>query len=150
MSNNELPQMAAAGGLVLCGGSALLIRKHGQWDIPKGKKKKKEKAEKCALREVSEETGLKKRLLSIREPLCRSSYITYYASKPVNKTVDWFIMDYAGSLDDRLTPDLGENIDLCAWIPIPELVATMQTARRYLRGEVTAAIDEAIEAALLV
>ena len=37
MSNNELPQMAAAGGLVLCGGShALLIRKHGQWDNPEG------------------------------------------------------------------------------------------------------------------
>ena len=150
MSNNELPQMAAAGGLVLCGGNALLIRKHGQWDIPKGKKKKKEQPEKCALREVAEETGLDKERLSIRRKFCRSSYITYYASKPVNKTVDWFIMDYAGSLEDRLTPDLGENIDLCAWIPLPELVATMQTARRYLRGDVTTAIDEAIEAALLV
>ena len=149
MSNNELPQMAAAGGLVLCGGNALLIRKHGQWDIPKGKKKKKEQPEKCALREVAEETGLDKERLSIRRKFCRSSYITYYASKPVNKTVDWFIMDYAGSLEDRLTPDLGENIDLCAWVPLSELVSTMQTARRYLRGEVTAAIDEAIEAALL-
>lgn len=146
MSNNELPQMAAAGGLVLCGGNALLIRKHGQWDIPKGKKKKKEQPEKCALREVAEETGLDKERLSIRRKFCRSSYITYYASKPVNKTVDWFIMDYAGSLEDRLTPDLGENIDLCAWIPLPELVATMQTARRYLRGEVTAAIGAYIDA----
>ena len=145
MSNSELPQMAAAGGLVLCGGSALLIRKHGQWDIPKGKRKKKERAEKCARREVAEETGLKKRLLSIREPLCRSSYITYYSSKPVNKNVDWFIMDYAGSIHDRLQPDLSENIDLCAWIPLPELVATMQTARRYLRGDVTAAIGAYID-----
>ena len=150
MSNSELPQMAAAGGLVLCGGHALLIRKHGQWDIPKGKRKKKERAEKCALREVAEETGLDKGMLTIRQPLCRSSYITYYASKPVNKTVDWFLMDYAGSLDDRLTPDLSENIDLCVWVPLDELVAQMKTARRYLRGEVTAAIDEAIGAALLV
>ena len=46
---------------MLCGGYALLIRKHGQWDIPKGKRKKKERAEKCARREVAEETGLKKR-----------------------------------------------------------------------------------------
>ena len=146
MSNNELPQMAAAGGLVLCGGSALLIRKHGQWDIPKGKKKKKEAPEKCALREVAEETGLDKERLSIRRKFCRSSYITYYASKPVNKTVDWFIMDYAGSLDDRLTPDLGENIDLCAWIPLSELLDRMQTARRYLHGDVTAAIGAYIDA----
>ena len=140
MSSSELPQMAAAGGLVLCGGYALLIRKHGQWDIPKGKRKKKERAEKCARREVAEETGLKKKMLSIREPLCRSSYITYYASKPVNKTVDWFIMDYAGSVEDRLTPDLSENIDLCAWIALDELVDTMRAARRYLRGDVVAAI----------
>ena len=150
MSNSELPQMAAAGGLALCGGHALLIRKHGQWDIPKGKRKKKERAEKCALREVGEETGLDKGMLAIRQPLCRSSYITYYASKPVNKTVDWFLMDYAGSLDDRLTPDLSENIDLCVWVPLDELVAQMQTARTYLRGDVTVAIDEAIGAALLV
>ena len=143
--------MAAAGGLVLCGGShALLIRKHGQWDIPKGKRKKKERAEKCALREVAEETGLDRKRLSIRGPLCRSSYITYYASKPVNKTVDWFLMDYAGSLEDRLAPDLSENIDLCVWVPLDDLVARMQTARKYLRGDVMAAIDEAVGAALIV
>ena len=142
--------MAAAGGLVLCGGHALLIRKHGQWDIPKGKRKKREKAEKCALREVAEETGLDKELLTIRRLLCQSSYITYYSSKPVNKTVDWFLMDYAGSLEDRLAPDLSENIDLCVWVPVEDLVARVQTARTYLRGDVTAAIAEALGAALLV
>lgn len=150
MSNSELPQMAAAGGLVLCGGYALLIRKHGQWDIPKGKRKKKERSEKCALREVAEETGLDKEQLSIRGHFCRSSYITYYASKPVNKTVDWFLMDYDGSLQDRLMPDLSENIDLCVWVPFNELVDRMQTARTYLRGEVAAAIEDAIGTALPV
>ena len=150
MSSSELPQMAAAGGIVICGGHALLIRKHGQWDIPKGKRKKKERVEKCALREVTEETGLDKELLTIRRPLCRSSYITYYSSKAVNKTVDWFLMDYAGTLEDRLMPDLSENIDLCVWVPLDELLDRMQTARTYLRGEVTRAIDEAIGAATLV
>ena len=150
MSSSELPQMAAAGGLVLCGGHALLIRKHGQWDIPKGKRKKKEKAAKCALREVAEETGLDKGLLSIRGLLCQSSYITYYSRNAVNKTVDWFLMDYAGSLDDRLEPDLSENIDLCVWVPMDELLKTMRMARTYLRGDVEAAIEDAIGAALLV
>ena len=146
MSNDELPQMAAAGGLVLCGGNALLIRKHGQWDIPKGKRKKKEKLEKCALREVAEETGLDKNMLSIRRRFCRSSYITYYSSKPVNKTVDWFLMDYAGTLNDRLAPDLSENIDLCIWVPFAELSDRMQQARTYLHGEVAAAIEAALGA----
>ena len=150
MSSSELPQMAAAGGIVLCGDHALLIRKHGQWDIPKGKRKKKERVEKCALREVTEETGLDKELLTIRRPLCRSSYITYYSSKAVNKTVDWFLLDYAGSIEDRLMPDMSENIDLCVWVPLDELVGKMQTARKYLRGKVKRAIEEATEAAALV
>ena len=150
MSSSELPQMAAAGGIVLCGGHALLIRKHGQWDIPKGKRKKRERVEKCALREVAEETGLKPKLLSIRRPLCQSSYISYYSSKAVNKTVDWFLLDYAGSIEDRLMPDMSENIDLCVWVPLDELADKMQTARKYLRGKVKRAIEEATEAAALV
>ena len=147
MSNNELPQMAAAGGLVLCGGHALLIRKHGQWDIPKGKRKKKEKVKRCALREVAEETGLDRRLLSVRNKLCRSGYVTYYGSTAVYKTVDWFVMDYAGSVEDTLMPDLSENIDLCVWVPLDELLERMREARRYLRGDVTAAIEGALLAA---
>ena len=47
-------------------------------------------------------------------------------------------------------PDLSENIDLCVWVPLDELLDRMQTARTYLRGEVTRAIDEAIGAAALV
>ena len=149
MSNNELPQMAAAGGLVLCGGHALLIRKHGQWDIPKGKRKKREKVKRCALREVAEETGLDRRLLSVRNKLCRSGYITYYGSTAVYKTVDWFVMDYAGSVEDTLMPDISENIDLCVWVPLGELPERMRTARRYLRGEVTAAIEGALVGAVV-
>ena len=132
MNRDDLPQMPAAGGLVLCGGRALLIRKHLRWDLPKGKVKKREPAEKCALREISEETGLDKKLLSIREPLCRSSYVSYYSYGPVNKTVDWFILDYAGSIEDPLSPDLSEDIDMCRWVPFDDLHETMQTARAYL------------------
>ena len=132
MCSADMPQMAAAGGIVLCGGYALLIRKHGQWDIPKGKTKKGEPPERCALREIAEETGLDKALLSVRRPLCRSSYISYYSGKPFNKTVDWFLLDYAGSIADPLTPDISENIDLCAWIAAADLLPTMRTAREYL------------------
>lgn len=132
MCSDEMPRMAAAGGIVLCGGYALLIRKHGQWDIPKGKTKKGEPPERCAVREIAEETGLDKALLSVRRPLCRSSYISYYSGKPFNKTVDWFLLDYAGSIADPLTPDISENIDLCAWIAAADLLPTMRTAREYL------------------
>ncbi len=134
MCSADMPRMAAAGGIVLCGGYALLIRKHGQWDIPKGKTKKGEPPERCAVREIAEETGLDKALLSVRRPLCRSSYISYYSGKPFNKTVDWFLLDYAGSIADPLTPDISENIDLCAWIAAADLLPTMRTAREYLES----------------
>ena len=133
MSNGEIPQMSAAGGLVLCGGHVLLIRKHGLWDIPKGKKKK-ESAEVCAVREISEETGLDPGLLRIRGSLCRSSYISYYSGKPFNKAVEWFLLDYEGKLSDPLIPDLSENIDLCWWVPVNDLLGVLETARPYLRS----------------
>ena len=134
MCSADMPRMAAAGGIVLCGGYALLIRKHGQWDIPKGKTKKGEPPERCAVREIAEEAGLDKALLTVRRPLCRSSYISYYSGKPFNKTVDWFLLDYAGSIADPLTPDISENIDLCAWIAAADLLPTMRTAREYLEA----------------
>ena len=134
MNNGDIPQMAAAGGLVLCGGHVLLIRKHGLWDIPKGKVKKKEPHERCALREISEETGLRRKRLKIRDFLCRTSYISYYSGKPFNKTVTWFLLDYDGNITDRLDPDLSEDIDLCEWIPVDNLLEKLDAGRPYLRA----------------
>jgi 8-oxo-dGTP pyrophosphatase MutT (NUDIX family) len=134
MNSSDIPQMEAAGGLVLCGGHALLIRKHGLWDIPKGKVKKKEPHERCALREVTEETGLRRKRLSIRHLLCRTSYISYYSGKPFNKTVTWFILDYSGDIADPLHPDLSEDIDLCEWVAIDELLDKLDAGRPYLRS----------------
>lgn len=140
---NRLPQMAAAGGLVLADGHGLLIRKHGLWDLPKGKLDRQERPEPCAIREIAEETGLQPALLSIRAPLCRSSYISYYSFGPVNKTVDWFLLDYAGQLTDPLTPELSEDIDLCQWVALTGLPAIPPAARPYL-----APVWQAIEQSL--
>ena len=51
----------AAGGLVINEkGEALMIFRRGKWDLPKGKLDKGESLEDCAIREVREETNLKK------------------------------------------------------------------------------------------
>ena len=133
MNRDELPQMFAAGGLVLCGGSALVIRKHRLLDLPKGKLDyPNEPYENCALREISEETGLPPYSISIRSTLCRTNYISYYRIGPVtnyisyykigpvNKTVQWFLLDYDGDLSDPLQPDLTEGIDQVQWVPLEE------------------------------
>ncbi len=131
--------MAAAGGLAVCGSHALLIRKHGLWDIPKGKLKRRkgETPERCAVREIAEETGVEANLLKVRRPLCQSSYISYYSGKPFAKTVHWFVLDYRGRIDDPLQPDLSENIDLCRWVAIDDLPRALRTARPYLRSVAT-------------
>lgn len=134
MNRDELPKMYAAGGLVLCGGHALIIRKHRLLDLPKGKLDYLgEPFEQCALREISEESGLSSSLLSIRSPLCRTRYISYYRIGPVDKTVQWFLLDYAGELSDPLQPDLSEGIDQCQWISMDSLLERLRAARPYLR-----------------
>ncbi len=54
-------EVLAAGGVVLRAGvvpwEILQIRRHGQWDLPKGKCDGGESLRACALREVREETG---------------------------------------------------------------------------------------------
>ena len=133
MNSRAMPKMSAAGGFVLCGGYALLIRKHGLWDIPKGKRKNKEDPKLCAIREIAEETGLDPARLSVRRRLFSTSYISHYSGKPFHKTVDWFLLDYDGELTDPLTPDLSEDIDLCRWIDVNDLTRTLKDARPYLQ-----------------
>ena len=88
MNSGDMPRMSAAGGFVLCGGHALLIRKHGLWDIPKGKRKKREDPALCAAREIAEETGLNPDRLAVRNRLFSTSYISHYSGVPFHKTVD--------------------------------------------------------------
>ena len=141
--------MFAAGGLVLCGGHALVIRKHRLLDLPKGKLDYlDEPYENCALREISEETGLPSPSLTIRSPLCRTTYISYYKIGPVNKTVQWFLLDYNGDLSDPLQPDLNEGIDQAHWLPLATLLEQMRASRPYLRPVRQAISRELYSAAL--
>ena len=141
MSRNSLRTKVACGGIVLCNGHGLLIRKHGLWDLPKGKRRKDESNKDCAVREISEETGLNSSLLVPRTKLCKTSYVAYYGGEPVLKTVHWLVLEYAGELSDRLVPDLNEDIDLCRWVPFAELDAHFKAARPYLHPVVRAVRD---------
>ncbi len=53
----------------------LMIFRRGKWDLPKGKLDKGESLEACALREVEEETGLKKNKIR-GSPACHLSYLS--------------------------------------------------------------------------
>ena len=141
MSERPLRQKVACGGIVLCKSHGLLIRKHGLWDLPKGKRRRSESVKDCAVREISEETGLDAALLEPRSKLCKSRYVAYYGGEPVLKKVHWLVLEYAGELNDPLVPDLAEDIDLCRWVPFVELEEHFRGARPYLQPVARAVLD---------
>jgi len=103
----------AGGGLVTNDNNeVLLIHRRGKWDLPKGKLDKGETIEECALREVIEETGLKK--ISLEKPL-QITYHTYHeGTKFVLKESHWYSMKASGI--QNLTPQTEEDITEIKWV----------------------------------
>ena len=107
----------AAGGLVLNGkGEALLIFRRGYWDLPKGKKEKKEKRKETAIREIKEETGIEN--LHVLYPL-PTTYHTYKIDKQrILKQSYWYLME---SDDENLVPQTDEDIDRVEWVSMERI-----------------------------
>ncbi len=108
----------AAGGLVKNGaGEILLILRRGKWDLPKGKLDKGETLEACALREVSEETGLKNLELG---QLIQITFHTYSLfGKHILKETHWYAMTAKGK--ESLVPQTEEDITEIRWAKKTEL-----------------------------
>ncbi len=102
----------AGGGLVMGPQRRLLvICRKGRWDLPKGKAEKNERLDKCALREVKEETGL--RSVKLAKEFTRT-YHTYIIGKhPVLKETVWYLMKVA---DEKTKPQSSEGITSVDWI----------------------------------
>src|SRR5688572_5016405 len=103
----------AAGGLVLNPSKDILfIYRRGKWDFPKGKLDAGETLDKCAVREVKEETGLQH--VRLIEPLL----VTYHAydenGKHMLKETHWYLMHAAA--DQKTTPQQEEDIDDIKWV----------------------------------
>jgi ADP-ribose pyrophosphatase YjhB (NUDIX family) len=107
----------AAGGLVRNPqGDVLFIFRNGKWDLPKGKKDMGETPRQTALREVSEETGIKE--LFITKKL-ENTYHTYKQKKQhILKKTFWYEML---SDDKNLSPQTEEGITEVRWIKTSEL-----------------------------
>ena len=106
----------AAGGIVVRDGEILIVHrpKYDDWSLPKGKCKRNESDEACALREVEEETGY---ACEVVRPLGESRYRVLAG----RKVVRWFLMR---PLDGAFTPH--REVDEIAWV-----------ARADVRGRLT-------------
>ena len=90
----------------------LMIFRRGKWDLPKGKLDAGENIEQCALREVSEETGLVN--LELGEKICDTYHIYEQKNQQFLKRTAWYRMK--GTSADKLKPQKEENILEAKWV----------------------------------
>lgn len=103
----------AAGGLIKNdNGDFLFIFRRNKWDLPKGKVDRGEKFEEAAIREVKEETGLKK--VNIDNFIRCTFHIYPLKGKFVLKTTHWFLMNAPG--EQKLSPQTEEDITEILWL----------------------------------
>lgn len=115
-------EVGAAGGLVRhTSGRFLFIEKKGKLDLPKGHIEPGEEPEACALREVSEECGIKGHTI-VRT--LQPSYHTYtWEGISYLKMTRWFLMDYTGQMITE--PQVNEGITSVEWL-LPEEISRIK------------------------
>lgn len=107
----------AGGGFVQNeSGEFLAIKRRGVWDLPKGKKNKRESITTAALREVSEESGI--RSLQVVS-LLHTTFHTYpFKGRTALKETKWYLM--RSTSREKLIPEKKEDITKVKWISLEE------------------------------
>ena len=130
----EFKLVEAAGGVVENEeGKILLMKRLGKWDLPKGKAKKNESMEECAIREIEEETGAKQ--LSITRHFMET-YHTYFRNEKWQlKHTHWYLIKCLDG--NHLVPQTEEDIEEVIWVKPSKihirLLHTYPAIRRILK-----------------
>lgn len=107
----------AAGGLVKNKkGEFLMIFRRGCWDLPKGKLEPDEKIEECAVREVSEETGLEENRIELGSLICMTTHHYELNGEQIEKHTYWYNMTYLPNEGENLIPQTEEDIETAVWV----------------------------------
>lgn len=123
----------AAGGIVRDKlGSILYINRLGYYDFPKGKAEQGETEEFTAIREVSEECGIKITDLQIEKKIGNVYHIYPYKNSFALKETAWFLMNFTG--DYVLTPQTEEDITEVGWLNFDEISVFEKRTYPSLKG----------------
>ena len=137
-------KIKAAGGVVVQGKRILFIKKNGRWDLPKGKLKKGANRKKTAIREICEETGLKKKDLKILQVLIPTYHHIKLKGIINVKETFWFLVQYTGTPKARLIPDRNEGITKCKWFDLDQLILTLKDSRPIIHYLIGFVLNEAV------
>jgi 8-oxo-dGTP pyrophosphatase MutT (NUDIX family) len=105
-------------------GEYLMIKRFGHWDLPKGHREEGEDVETTALREVTEETGIKNQVISSFITVTNHTY--FLNGDFCLKSVYWYKMEYDGNI--LLKPQREEDIVDARWISGEELHSCLESA----------------------
>lgn len=112
----------AGGGVVTNeNDDVLMIYRRGKWDLPKGKRDEGEEIDECAIREVSEETGLHK--LKLGDKICDTYHVYSQNNQNLLKCTAWYKMK--GTIKEEPIPQAEENIMEACWVSKEELPTTV-------------------------
>jgi len=119
----------AAGGLVKnTDNKYLFIKRFGIWDLPKGKVELNESLVEAAIREVSEETGV--RGLRICEQIQSTNHIYKLEDILILKCTYWYLMETI--FNDETTPQIKEGITEVAWLTTKQSKKSLASSYRSL------------------
>ena len=127
----HIPLVVAAGGVVTNPkGKVLFIYRFDKWDLPKGICKKNEPLEKCAIREVEEETGVQGLII---ENILRTTYHVFRRNGKFKlKEVHWYAMktDFNGTL----VGEASEGIEKVKWKGPVKIKLALQNSYANIRS----------------
>lgn len=113
-------QISAGGGLVRNEfGEYLFIFRRGSWDLPKGKIEAKETKREAALREISEETGVKNMTIIEKIMVTRHTYRNNVGRRIIKKS-HWYLVE---TKKQPLKPQKEEDIDKAVWMTIQDFLS---------------------------
>ena len=126
-------KIKTSGGIVIKDDKILFIRKNNRWDLPKGKLEKGVNSRDTAIVEISEETGLKTKDLSILKKLIPTHYHKKVEGFIIVKKTYWYLVEYRGKFDHPLVPDQNEGITDCRWFSFDELILVLEESHERIR-----------------
>ncbi len=129
----------AAGGIVQNSNKDfLLIFRLEKWDLPKGKLDKDETAEACALREITEETGIQHLTLKKKIGDTYHAYDEY--GKHFLKISHWYYITCPADQDP--VPQTSEHITEAKWIKPKHISEPMKNTYGSIRDILNTFFDE--------